>query len=339
MSLFESFLGHAAGTGAQIIGDQIKADTLLEKEREVMKMREALAIEREKTILDVRRAANMQAGQEISAEAEKIGKTRTDKEVQSKMAADPELNGMQPGDQEALDNASPSQLKEAGLLSTFSRSAKLDDRATAAENLGYLDQAKEVRGQQQIENARVSEERRTAAMDNQATNAARLADIRERDLERKTAADKSDREVADKRLNATLAKLAGGGSKDDTKEWLAVVNEQRKGVAAELAQIRADKKAELEGVIDPAERKAISSKFDSMMKPIASKIESIDEKLDAVTNRLAGKANAPVIEKKPEKTDAATSKPPITALKEGKVTTFANGQKWTIKNGQQVQVN
>lgn len=159
MSLFASFLGNAANAGAEYLGNEIKNENQMKRDEALERMREELLIKRTETIEAMKRSRDLKAGQDISAEADIIGKARIDKDVQSKMAADPELNGMQPGDQEALDKATPKQLKEVGLMDTYSRASRQDDVATAATKLGYKEEAQLARGQQQIENARDVNER------------------------------------------------------------------------------------------------------------------------------------------------------------------------------------
>lgn len=305
MSLLESFLGNAAGAGANILGDQMKQQAAEEQAKRMAQFQEELAVKRAKTITELKRAMDLQAGKEISAESDRIGKERIDKKVKSTMEADPELNGMQPGDQEALDAATPKQLKDVGLMETMSRSAKLDDQATAAMGLGYDDKAKAIRDQQNVEIQRDNNERRIDVDEKRsAAAAAETARKAEKDASDREVQDKRN-DIAEKRANALMAKIAGGnGGKDDTKEWMSIINEQRKGVATELAALRADKKMALEGEFDPAKRKEIETRFDAAAKPIAAKIESIDDKVEAVTNRLLDKTGAPKIEKKePKKED------------------------------------
>lgn len=302
MSFFESFLGGAAQAGTNILQDQMKNEAAEEQARRLAKFQEEIAIERMKTIADMKRSMDLKAGQEISAEAEKVGRSRVDAELdKNNPIADtstwtPEME------------AARNQGKQ-GLMETMSRASKLDNRGDAAENLGYLKEAQEIRTQKDVEVRRDAEERRSTALEQTNLNTAKTLALKERDAERKEAKDASDREVKDKqieinerRANALMSKIASGnGGKDDTKEWLSIISEQRKGVATDLAQLRADKKAGLEGVFDPDDRKKIAAKFDAAMRPIAAKVESIDDKVEAVTARLLEKTGAPKIEKKEQK--------------------------------------
>jgi len=162
MSLFESFLGGAAEAGSNMLQTQMKNEAAEEQAKRMAKFQEEIAIERMKTIAEMKRAMDLKAGQEISAESERIGAEKDAKNKQV-MQDDPELNGMQPGDVETIAKARPAQLKEVGLMDTYSRSGEYDNRATAAENLGYSEEAKVARGQQQIENARDVNERLIAS--------------------------------------------------------------------------------------------------------------------------------------------------------------------------------
>lgn len=61
MSLLGSFLGNAAGAGAQIIGDRMKADDLLKNQTEYAKMQNELQLERDKTIEAIRESSRIAA--------------------------------------------------------------------------------------------------------------------------------------------------------------------------------------------------------------------------------------------------------------------------------------
>ena len=61
MSLLGSFLGNAAGAGAQIIGDRMKADDLLKNQTEYAKMQNELQLERDKTIEAIRETSRIAA--------------------------------------------------------------------------------------------------------------------------------------------------------------------------------------------------------------------------------------------------------------------------------------
>lgn len=153
MSFFESFLSGAAEAGTGILQTQMKNDAAEEQAKRMAKFQEEIAIERMKTIADMKRSMDLKAAQEINASATKIGSDRKSQAL-TDAQNDPEINGVQSVD-------SQDTLKKAGIVG--SRAQSLDDRATAAENLGYMPEAKEIRGQQQIENARDVNERLIAS--------------------------------------------------------------------------------------------------------------------------------------------------------------------------------
>jgi hypothetical protein len=65
----------------------------------------------------------------------------------------------------------------------------------------------------------------------------------------------------------------------------------------------------------------------------------IDAKRNTTVENL-GKAGYDVkgFKDKPDFYNPSVNTPPVSALKEGQTTTFANGQKWTLQGGKPVQV-
>ena len=225
MSFFDSFLGSAAEAGAGILSSQMKQEQSDESAKRLAIINEDLAVQRAKTIAANKRAMDLQAGQEISAASSKIGNDRKNLAL-GDAQNDPEINGVQSVD-------SKSDLQKAGILS--SRAQDLDDRATASENLGYLDQAKETRGQQQLELSRVGEDRRTTALENQAKSAAKLAEIKQQHEDnlsdrniawQQAQSDKND--TANRRIEAMIAKSSSKASADpEAKERMQFLAAER----------------------------------------------------------------------------------------------------------------
>jgi peptidyl-tRNA hydrolase len=182
MSFFDSFLGGAAEAGTGMLQNQMKNDAAEEQARRMAQFQEQLAMDRQKTVMDLKRQYDLKAGQEIDAKAAEVSKQRVDASLDAsnpivdKATWTPEM--------EAARNQG-----KKGIIASASRADKLDDRAAAAESLGYLEQAKEVRGQQQIENAREFNERRAKTDDDRWKSTERRLDIQAA----KDAADTADR--------------------------------------------------------------------------------------------------------------------------------------------------
>lgn len=94
-----------------------------------------------------------------------------------------------------------------------------------------------------------------------------------------------------------------------------------------------DAKKLINGDMPPRVARAVMQTMVQEMKNAnAAAVEELKKVNDQIKNRGKGDdgaAPAPA---------AGGSTPPISALKEGQVTTFGNGQRWTLQNGQPVQV-
>lgn len=123
--------------------------------------------------------------------------------------------------------------------------------------------------------------------------------------EDKELSGKEERRIDARRVEVLAAKGAGGGSGSDTKEWLGVIGEQRKGLAAELADLRKTRDAKLEATPDPRKKQAIIESFDAQIATAKEAGRKIDEKIEAVTSRLVSRDGAP----KMPKPDGSTTKP------------------------------
>lgn len=66
-----------------------------------------------------------------------------------------------------------------------------------------------------------------------------------------------------------------------------------------------------------------------------ARVEEAYRKLDEFTAQVDGKPSTP---KPPATENKPAATPPVSRLQEGRQTTFANGQVWTLKNGKAVQV-
>lgn len=121
---------------------------------------------------------------------------------------------------------------------------------------------------------------------------------KQRGQDLKEAGDKEDRKIDSRRVDAMFARISsGGGSSSDTKEWLGVIGEQRKGLAAELADLRKTRDTKLEATPDPKKKQAIIAEFDTQIATAKRAGQAIDDKIEAVTSRLLSKSGAPKMDK------------------------------------------
>ena len=101
---------------------------------------------------------------------------------------------------------------------------------------------------------------------------------KQRGQDLKEAGDKEDRKIDSRRVDAMFARISsGGGSSSDTKEWLGVIGEQRKGLAAELADLRKTRDTKLEATPDPKKKQAIIAEFDTQIATAKRAGQAIDD--------------------------------------------------------------
>ena len=248
MSLLESFLGNAAGAGANILGDQMKQQAAEEQAKRMAQFQEQLAIDRLKTIAELKRAMDLQAGQEISTEADKIGKERIDKSMDANNPI-ADTSTWTPEMEDARNKG------KQGLMATMTSTDKLGDSANAALKLGYNDQAKEIRGHQQIEMQSNRDDRRE-----------------EHDIKRENLADmryqtdvewRKERAAVEDRLATVRERLAGAA---EARAGRAEKNQTTAMVKAELNSSRQSLQAILKDVALQEE------KINSQMATIHSKM-------------------------------------------------------------------
>lgn len=112
---------------------------------------------------------------------------------------------------------------------------------------------------------------------------------------------------------AAMEKAQAAQWKQGAAEVKTLIDEQDKHVRTKIAA---------SNILSASERKKMLEEAD--------KVNS--EQLAALRTRAKGGGSAPA------SPTAPTDQPPVEALKEGQVTTFANGQKWTLKGGKPEQV-
>lgn len=228
MSFFDSFVGGAAEAGAGIIGNHMKQQEELERQKQLAKLQEELFVQRTNTVKELDRAFNAKAGQEILDGAAKIKAERLMPQIDK--LNDPEIGQMTPEEKQQLANATPAQQREVGIKSE-SRAQDLDDQATVAMRNGYFDHEKNIRGQQQIELSRQAEDRKTTALENTAKQQARLADIKEQLAEQKA-------QHGEDWLKVMMARLEKSGNNTDhtNAEMIKSIDSDRKEIAQKVKQ-------------------------------------------------------------------------------------------------------
>lgn len=158
MSFFDAFVGGAAEQATGILNNQMRDDAALEKEKARAQFNADLDEKKQQTKLKL--AAEM--GQKISDGADQMNFGRIADGINQK-------NGSSMTADDAKEIAkNPEALKAYGIIDR-SRAQTLDDKASVAEKLGALDQAKDIRGQQQVEISRERDEKRDAHMIKQDT--------------------------------------------------------------------------------------------------------------------------------------------------------------------------
>lgn len=249
MSFFESFLGGAAEAGTGMLQTQMKNEAAEEQAKRMAKFQEEIAIERMKTIADMKRSMDLKAGQEISAEAEKVGRSRVDAELdKNNPIADtstwtPEME------------AARNQGKQ-GIIASATNAEKLGDSANAALKLGYNDQAKEIRGHQQIEMQATRDGRRE-----------------EHDIKRE--------ELADARYQTDVEWRKERAAVEDR---LATVRERLAG-AAEARAGRAEKNQTT--AMDKAELNSSRQSLQAILKDVALQEEKINSQMASIQSKMA----------------------------------------------------
>lgn len=248
-SLFESFLGNAAGAGANILGDQMKQQAAEEQAKRMAQFQEELAVKRAKTITELKRAMDLQAGQEISTEADKIGKERIDKSMDANNPI-ADTSTWTP-EMEAARNQG-----KQGLMATMTSTDKLGDSANAALKLGYNDQAKEIRGHQQIEMQSERDGRRE-----------------EHDIKRENLADMRYQSDVEWRKERAAV-----------EDRLATVRERLAG-AAEARAGRAEKNQAT--AMDKAELNSSRQSLQAILKDVALQEEKINSQMASIQSKMA----------------------------------------------------
>lgn len=278
-------------------------------ERALMEERARLEEEKLLRIDQVRsdraRSAGVKQGQDIGTETRRLQNERDAAAINSR-----EGSSMTAEDAQVLRDK-PEARKAYGLLGA-SRTTDLEDRATSAENLGYLDAARETRGMLQTETAN----QRNADLD-ASTN--RRLDVQEKNAKFAQEYQMRRESRMDRLAESQLTFQKARAEKEDARSGLIEIKEQRAATSAALRGANDDIKSLQKEAADPMlepEQKAI---VDDQLKEARSEAARYREALAAVG--VPGSKPAP----KPNEPTKAPY-PDGTKLRKG-------GSTYVVKNG------
>lgn len=193
------------------------------------------------------RAAGVQMGADISAEEERL------RNVQDAEAINKQFGSSMSAEDAAALRGNEAARSAYGLLAP-TRQSDLERRAAAAENLGYLDAARESRSQlsTEVQNQRYDEQTKTAER--------RLdEEVAWRKDQAKRAERREDR--MDRMAEAQLAFTKSRAGKEDARAEQMAEREQRAATAAALRGAETDvkqlQKDLADPLLDPAQKEAL----------------------------------------------------------------------------------
>lgn len=227
-----------AGRGVAASAEQ---DQRLANEQALADQRARLEEEKLLRIDEVRRGrerqAGVQQGQDIGAETDRLQNQRDAEAINAKYGSNATAEDVQ-----SL-RSNPEARQAYGLLAS-TRQGGLEDRATAAENLGYLDAARETRGALQTE---IQDQRQEAQ---HKSNERRL----DQQDERQKALDKYNQrreDRLDRLAESQLAFQKARAGKSDAQAEQSAAREQRAATAAALKGAESDIRGLQKELADP----------------------------------------------------------------------------------------
>lgn len=234
--LFAGLSGAGKGLAAGAEQDQRVADEQkLYAERSRLEEEKALRIDEAKRTRE--RQAGIQQGQDIGAATSQLQNQRDAEAINAQYGSQASAEDVQ-----AL-RTNPEARKAYGLLGS-TRQTDLQDRATAAEGLGYLDAARETRGQLQteIQNTRNEkvDESTNRRLDQQETRQAQMDKFSQR---------REDR--LDRLADAQLSFQKSRAGKEDARAEQAAEREQRSATVAAMKGAETDARQLQKELADP----------------------------------------------------------------------------------------
>lgn len=249
--LLGALSGGGRGLASSVAEEQRFNDqSALDKQRSDLEEQKALRIAEANRVAT--RQAGIQQGQDISNETQRLQNQRDADAINAANAGVEGGSNMSAADAATLRTAPEEARKAYGLLAP-TRQSSLEDRATAAANLGYLDAAREARGELQTE---VQGQR----FDQQSKDTNRRLDQQEK---RQEALDKYQQRREDRLDRISEAQISYQKSRDsrnDEKSEQAAVREERAATVAAMKGAETDVKQLQKEIADPMlapEQKAV----------------------------------------------------------------------------------
>lgn len=255
--LFSGFAGASRG-----LSDSMEQTQKVSDEQMLMKQRSDLEEQKALRIAEATRQATRQAGiqqgQDIQAG---VTQMQNQRDADAINAANQGVEGgsnMTAADAQVLRN-NPEARKAYGLLAP-ARQSDLEDRATSATNQGYLDAARETRGELQT---LISDKR----AENQDTNTNRRLDLQEKLQQQQSEYNQRRESRMDRLAEAQLSFQKSRANKDDARAEQMATREERsatamamKGAETEIKQLQKDM---ADPMLDPKVKSLMQSQLDS----------------------------------------------------------------------------
>src|SRR6185369_8564288 len=233
-------LGGIAGAGRGLAQSAAEDQRVLDEQR-LAQQRAQLEEEKTARIDEARaarqRQAGVQQGQDIQAETQRLQNQSDAAAINAKYGSNATAEDVQ-----AL-RGNEAARQAYGLLSP-TRQSDLEARATAAENLGYLDAAKETRSQLQTE---VSNKRQEASD----TNTNRRLDLQEQRQKQIDDYNQRREDRLDRLAAAQLSFQQARAGKEDARSEQMAEREQRAATANALRGAESDIKQLSKDIADP----------------------------------------------------------------------------------------
>jgi hypothetical protein len=283
------FIGGAAETGAGLIGSRIEQDQRTEAAKSLADHNQELDIAKQRVLQQMKTEAEeaqygknreraAAEGQAIESGAKDVQRARVSGLIGAKSGT-PLTD-----EQAAVIMESPETMEHNG-IKPQTRAQGYDDKVATAERMGLMGQAKDLRGQQDVEIKRDSEARRLST-DEKRTEALAL------ETQRKTRADELRYALDAKRTDALIAKISSGGG-DKAEKVMSYMEGRRKEIASESTEIKnqmaVEMKAAAVNISTPEEIAAIKASY----QPRLDQIAKDRQQMDADFSHLREKFNLP----------------------------------------------
>ncbi len=280
MSFLGDLVGSTAETASGLIGAKIKNEDELASRNKAAQFSSDLELARQKTVSDLQRSLAASDGAAISSESDRANRQRMADGINQRNGS-----SMTEEDAKALEG-NPDAQKAYG-LSPRTRAQEYDDKINAAEGRGLIGQAKELRGQQDVELRRASEERRMTADENRSTAAAAETRRKEQHDEDWRNAQAAKEATANKRLEAILSKSSGSGG-NKSEKVMTFMNGQIRQLNSEADDLASQLRADLKSseFASPEEQKAIRDNYAPRQEALATQRKQLNADFQSLRERF-----------------------------------------------------